>query len=76
MNMLNSFFIQFREYAMPKRTNEFQSLIYLIQSQLTKDATVTESGMLVDKDTGDLAEVDVVVRAYLKIRHGQKVVST
>jgi len=50
---------------MPRRTNPFQSLIYLIQSQLAEDATVTESEMLVDKDTGDLVEVDIVVRSII-----------
>lgn len=46
---------------MPKRTNQFQQLIYLIQDQLQDDAVVTESKMLKDNMTDELVEVDIVV---------------
>ena len=46
---------------MPKRTNEFQKLIYLIQHQLADDAIVTESKLLLDNTTGKKVEVDIVV---------------
>ena len=46
---------------MPRRTNPFQQLIYLIQHHLAACATVTESKFLVDKQTGGQVEVDIVV---------------
>lgn len=47
---------------MPKRTNEFQQLIALIEASLNGGAaTVQESRELVDKITGARREVDVVV---------------
>jgi len=46
---------------MPKRTNEFQQLIHLINHQLKDSAKVEESAMLKDKVTGQDREVDVVV---------------
>lgn len=50
---------------MPKRTNEFQKLIYLIQSQLAGEANVTESDLLEDKQTEELVEVDIVIRSKI-----------
>ncbi len=46
---------------MPKRTNEFQQLIYAINLQLAKEATVTESKLLRHRLTGAEREVDVVI---------------
>jgi len=46
---------------MPKRTNEFQRLVYLVRMNLSAGATVTESKMLRDRDTGGQREVDVCV---------------
>ena len=47
---------------MPKRTNDFQTLIKHIYEQIVPaGGTVTESGMLRDKDSGDLREVDILV---------------
>lgn len=46
---------------MPKRSTEFQQLIYLIHHQLEKGAIVTESKMLRDRITGQEREVDIVI---------------
>ena len=46
---------------MPKRSNPFQRLVYLIQRQLAGKATVTESKMLVNVRTDTPTEVDVVI---------------
>jgi len=47
---------------MPKRTNYFQRLITLIESQLAPTgAKITESKMLVDLRTGTLREVDLTI---------------
>lgn len=46
---------------MPKRTNEFQQLVLLLQSQLSDSGRVTESAFLVDRLTGGKVEVDVLV---------------
>ncbi len=47
---------------MPKRTNDFQNLIAHIYEQLRPiDAQVTESAMVVDQDTGELREVDILI---------------
>ena len=48
---------------MPKRSNEFQQLLHVIQVALAHEAQVTESAMLVDSQTGDEVEVDVLVEA-------------
>lgn len=50
---------------MPKRTNEFQQLIFLIKQQLAEDATVTESEFLADQRTGEKVEVDVCIRTRI-----------
>ena len=48
--------------ATPKRTNEFQKLVYLIKTHLAaSDEQVTESAMLVDRDSDRLTEVDVCI---------------
>ncbi len=46
---------------MPKRTNQFQQLVYAIHLQLVDSATVTESKFLRDRMTGDEREVDIVI---------------
>lgn len=46
---------------MPKRTNEFQQLVFLIRSALADGATVTESKMLRHRRTGTKREVDVCI---------------
>jgi hypothetical protein len=48
---------------MPKRTNAFQNLFHLIYSQRAEGAIVTESKMLLDKVTGKLREVDLVIQS-------------
>src|SRR3712207_6485571 len=46
---------------MPRRSNEFQRLIYLLHRQLHHRATVNESAMLPDRLGGDAQEVDVLI---------------
>jgi hypothetical protein len=46
---------------MPRRTNDFQRLVYLVRVNLAEGATVTESKMLVDRSTGTEREVDVCI---------------
>lgn len=48
---------------MPKRSNFFQKLIYALHKQLSDTATVTESKLLKDKETGSLVEVDIVIES-------------
>lgn len=48
---------------MPKRTNFFQKLIYQLHKQLAGNAVVTESKMLIDKETGSQVEVDIVIES-------------
>lgn len=50
---------------MPKRTNEFQQLIYSIQHQLAGGAVVTESKILIDVKTNLPTEVDIVVESII-----------
>jgi hypothetical protein len=52
---------------LPQRTNEFQQLVYLIQEQLKDrpDMVVTESKVLVDRNTGKKREADIVVESSL-----------
>ena len=47
---------------MPKRTNLFQDVVAIIQRHLAGDADVEESAELTDALTGDICEVDVVIR--------------
>jgi hypothetical protein len=46
---------------MPKRSNDFQKLIYLIHHQLTGEAIVTESKFLHDNAANIEREVDIVI---------------
>jgi len=47
---------------MPKRTNEFQQLIFLIRSALADGAIVTESKLLRHRLTRKLREVDICIK--------------
>jgi hypothetical protein len=49
------------EPILPKRTNQFQQLIYAIHLQIGGVATVTESKFIHDRVTGDEREVDIVI---------------
>ncbi len=44
---------------MPKRSNEFQRLIFMLKTLKAAESTVTESAMVPDSLTGALVEVDV-----------------
>lgn len=46
---------------MPKRSNKFQKLIYTIHKQLSTEAIVTESKLMIDRVTKVEREVDVVI---------------
>lgn len=46
---------------MPRRTNAFQKVIYMLQKQLAGHAVVTESKLVRNQDAGTEVEVDVVV---------------
>lgn len=49
---------------MPKRTNDFQALIALVERQLAASGVrVVESEMLADRLTGELRDIDVCVHA-------------
>lgn len=50
---------------MPKRTNDFQKLIYLVRVNLADGATVTESKMLTDRLTKRKREVDVCIEGHV-----------
>ncbi|MFC9694656.1 hypothetical protein ACFTSF_39280 [Kribbella sp. NPDC056951] len=46
---------------MPKRSNDYQRVVYYIHKHLSPDAVVTESAMLTDSRTGKPREIDVLV---------------
>jgi len=50
---------------MPKRSNEFQRLVFIIKQQLAGDAQVTESKFLQDFLTGENREVDICIEKYI-----------
>jgi hypothetical protein len=50
---------------MPKRTNDFQRLIYLVRLNLADGAKVTESKLLRDRLTRRLREVDVCIKGHV-----------
>lgn len=50
---------------MPKRTNDFQRLIYLVRVNLAQGATVTESKMFTDRLTKRKREVDVCIEGHI-----------
>jgi hypothetical protein len=50
---------------MPKRSNAFQSVVFLLKQHLAGDAKVTESAELTDLVSGTLREVDVCIEAEI-----------
>jgi len=50
---------------MPKRSNEFQKLIYLIKRQIAKNSIVYESKMLNDIRTDSSVEVDIIIETEI-----------
>ena len=46
---------------MPRRSNEFQKLVYLVKRHVSASASVTESKMLIDRATLAEREVDVCI---------------
>ena len=48
--------------TMPKRSNDFQRLVYLVRLNLAAGAHVTESKMMRDRLTRRFREVDVVIK--------------
>jgi hypothetical protein len=50
---------------MPKRTNEFQKLVFLVKKHAAGGATVTESKILRDNITGAEREVDVCIESVV-----------
>ena len=47
---------------MPKRTNDFQKLLFLVEKQLAPlGASIEESAMLPERGTGELREVDILI---------------
>jgi len=50
---------------MPKRTNSFQTVVFLIQKHIAGNATVTQSAELADLVTGQKREVDVVIETIV-----------
>jgi len=51
--------------AVPKRTNDFQRLIYLVRRHLAEGATVTESKLMRDRVTKRFREVDVCIKGHV-----------
>lgn len=47
---------------MPKRSNDFQRLVYLVRLNLAEGAEVTESKMMRDRLTKRFREVDIVIK--------------
>ena len=52
-------------FGMPKRSNEFQKLVYLVRVNLAGGAKVSESKMFRDRLTGTEREVDVCVEGIV-----------
>lgn len=50
---------------MPKRTNDFQRLVYLVRVNLANGAKVTESKMMRDRFTKRWREVDVCIQGHV-----------
>jgi hypothetical protein len=50
---------------MPKRTNEFQKLVFLVKKHAANSATVTESKLLRDNMTGAEREVDICIESVI-----------
>lgn len=59
---------------MPRRTNDFQSLITLLHRQLAApDTVVTESALIADPITGQLREVDILIE-HLVARYRARII--
>jgi hypothetical protein len=54
---------------MPKRTNEFQKLIYLVKAHAAAGAIVTESKFLRDAQTDRECEIDVCIEKVVAGHH-------
>jgi hypothetical protein len=50
---------------MPKRTTEFQKLVYLVRKHCASGSTVTESKPLTDSATGEEREVDIYIESIV-----------
>lgn len=50
---------------MPKRSNQFQNLIYQLHKQFSDNATITESKLLKDPQTGSYVEIDIFIEAEM-----------
>lgn len=50
---------------MPKRSNDFQKLVLLINACLQKSGQVNESVLLIDNTTGEKREVDIVLSSSI-----------
>jgi len=50
---------------MPKRTNVFQKIVFLVKKHAATGATVTESKLLRDRITGAAREVDICVESVI-----------
>jgi hypothetical protein len=48
---------------MPKRTNTFQTVVFMIKKHIASDAVVTESAELIDLVSGEKREVDICIEA-------------
>jgi hypothetical protein len=51
--------------VMPRRSNLFQDTIAVVHAHMAGDATIEESSMLRQRTTGELREVDVVLRSRI-----------
>jgi hypothetical protein len=51
--------------AVPRRSNDFQKVVYFVRRHIAPDAEVRESVMLTDRVTGEPREVDVLVEGHL-----------
>jgi hypothetical protein len=50
---------------MPKRTNKFQKLITAIHACIANNGSVEESAFLVDKESGENREVDILIKSLI-----------
>ena len=51
--------------SMPRRSNDFQRLVYLVRLNLADGATVVESKLMRDRITKSYREVDVVIKGHV-----------
>ena len=50
---------------MPKRTNDFQKLVFLVKKLVAENSIVTESKFLIDLQTGAQREVDICIESSI-----------